>query len=130
MPEFEWQFTLVLLSNGVMIGLMYSLIALGFVCVPLPLAAQSPPPASTIGDLKSRTVGVHKDAAATPSVEKAMENYRRFLELQNTDPKLRAEAMRRLGDLNLDAGELTPVPYEGERSISALDSPRLVQNVL
>ena len=30
MPEFEWQFTLVLLSNGVMIGLMYSLIALGF----------------------------------------------------------------------------------------------------
>src|SRR5438128_2170427 len=33
MPEFEWQFTLVLLSNGVMIGLMYSLIALGFVLI-------------------------------------------------------------------------------------------------
>src|SRR5260370_28741431 len=31
MPEFEWQFTLVLLANGVMIGLMYALIALGFV---------------------------------------------------------------------------------------------------
>ena len=31
MPEFEWQFTLVLLTNGVMIGLMYALIALGFV---------------------------------------------------------------------------------------------------
>ena len=30
MPEFEWQFTLVLLTNGVMIGLMYALIALGF----------------------------------------------------------------------------------------------------
>ena len=29
MPEFEWQFTLVLLTNGVMIGLMYALIALG-----------------------------------------------------------------------------------------------------
>src|SRR5467141_2321347 len=28
MPEFEWQFTLVLLTNGVMIGLMYALIAL------------------------------------------------------------------------------------------------------
>ena len=27
MPEFEWQFTLVLLTNGVMIGLMYALIA-------------------------------------------------------------------------------------------------------
>src|SRR6187549_3980633 len=30
---FEWDFTLVLLVNGVLIGLMYSLIALGFVLV-------------------------------------------------------------------------------------------------
>src|SRR5256714_12673653 len=29
----EWQFSLLLLSNGVLIGLMYSLIALGFVLV-------------------------------------------------------------------------------------------------
>ena len=33
MPDFEWQFTLILLTNGVMIGLMYSLIALGFVLI-------------------------------------------------------------------------------------------------
>jgi branched-chain amino acid transport system permease protein len=33
MPELDWQFTLLLLSNGVMIGLMYTLIALGFVLV-------------------------------------------------------------------------------------------------
>jgi branched-chain amino acid transport system permease protein len=33
MPEFEWRFTLVLLTNGVMIGLMYALIALGFVLI-------------------------------------------------------------------------------------------------
>jgi len=33
MPEFEWQITLVLLTNGVMIGLMYALIALGFVLI-------------------------------------------------------------------------------------------------
>src|SRR6058998_3322852 len=30
---FDWQFALLLLSNGVLIGLMYSLIALGFVLV-------------------------------------------------------------------------------------------------
>jgi len=30
---FEWGFTLVLLTNGLLIGLMYSLIALGFVLV-------------------------------------------------------------------------------------------------
>jgi cellulose synthase operon protein C len=76
--------------------------------VPLLLAAQSAPqPApATIGDLARRKVEVHPDTLASPSVEKAMENYRRFLELQNTDPHLRAEALRRLGDLNLDAGEL------------------------
>ena len=33
MPELDWQFTLALIANGVMIGLMYTLIALGFVLV-------------------------------------------------------------------------------------------------
>jgi branched-chain amino acid transport system permease protein len=33
MPEFDLQFTLVLVTNGLMIGLMYALIALGFVLV-------------------------------------------------------------------------------------------------
>ena len=33
MPDFDWQFTLVLFTNGLMIGLMYTLIALGFVLV-------------------------------------------------------------------------------------------------
>ena len=33
MLDFDWQFTLVLFTNGVMIGLMYTLIALGFVLV-------------------------------------------------------------------------------------------------
>ncbi|HEV2097360.1 MAG TPA: branched-chain amino acid ABC transporter permease, partial [Stellaceae bacterium] len=33
MAGIDWQFTLVLLLNGVMIGLMYALIALGFVLI-------------------------------------------------------------------------------------------------
>jgi len=33
MPEFDWGFTVLLVSSGLMIGLMYSLIALGFVLV-------------------------------------------------------------------------------------------------
>jgi TolA-binding protein len=79
--------------------------------------AQSNPPPQTIGDLGARKVEVHKDTAASASAAKAMENYRRFLELQNTDPKLRAEAMRRLGDLNLDAGELERL----EREVTEVD---------
>jgi branched-chain amino acid transport system permease protein len=33
MPDFEWQFTVFLLTNGIMVGLMYALIALGFVLI-------------------------------------------------------------------------------------------------
>ncbi len=68
--------------------------------------------AQTIGDLAEHKVEVHKDTAASANVAGAMENYRRFLQLQNTDPKLRAEALRRLGDLNLDAGEMQRLEQE------------------
>src|SRR5580704_254951 len=76
------------------------------------LRAQSGSPPPTIGDLASKKVEVHKDTPADANASKAMENYKRFLELQNTDPKLRAEAMRRLGDLNLDSGELERLQTE------------------
>ena len=33
MPEFDLQFTILLVASGLMIGLMYALIALGFVLV-------------------------------------------------------------------------------------------------
>ena len=71
----------------------------------------------TIGDLSKRKVEVHKDSSAPGSSTKAMQNYQRFLELQQTDPKLRAEAMRRLGDLNLDAGEVERL----EKEVTAVD---------
>lgn len=73
--------------------------------------------APTIGDLTSRRVAVHRDTAASANAARAMENYRRFLELQHTDPKLRAEALRRLGDLNLDAGEMERL----EKEVTAVD---------
>src|SRR5215467_16199435 len=71
----------------------------------------------TIGDLTKRKVDVHKDNAAGGNSTRAMENYQRFLQLQNTDPKLRAEAMRRLGDLNLDAGEMERM----EKEVTTID---------
>jgi hypothetical protein len=66
----------------------------------------------TIGELKSRPVEVRKDTQVSATSSKAMENYKRFLELQKTDPELRAEAMRRLGDLNLESGELDRMSTE------------------
>jgi len=59
----------------------------------------------TIGDLSARPVVVQPDQKVEASASRAMDNYRRFLELQKTDPQLRAEALRRLGDLNMEAGE-------------------------
>jgi len=85
--------------------------------VPAPAPAQSSSGGQTIGDLTKRKVEVHRDTAASGSSTRAMENYQRFLELQNTDPKLRAEAMRRLGDLNLDAGEMERL----EKEVTAVD---------
>jgi len=83
----------------------------------------------TIKDLESRPVPVHTDAQVTSSSSKAMENYRRFLELQKTDPQLRAEALRRLGDLNLEAGEsermeseVTQIDLQGGEAIKLYSS--------
>src|ERR1700691_1028972 len=71
-----------------------------------------PKSAPTIQDLNARAVDVQSGAQPQASAAKAMDNYRRFLELQETDPKLRAEALRRLGDLNLEAGEFERMEKE------------------
>src|SRR5690349_7645662 len=78
------------------------------VCAGLVLNASAAAPKKkekAIGDLSSRPVVVQPDQKVEASATRAMENYRRFLELQKTDPQLRAEALRRLGDLNMEAGE-------------------------
>ena len=63
--------------------------------IPAARAQSSSAPAPTIKDLSKKKIEVHKDTPADANAAKAMENYKHFLELQNTDPKLRAEAMRR-----------------------------------
>ena len=78
----------------------------------LPAGAADQKSAPTISDLNGRAVDVQTGAQPQASAAKAMDSYRRFLELQATDPKLRAEAMRRLGDLNLEAGEFERMEKE------------------
>ena len=82
-----------------------------------PAVAADPKDTRTIKDLESHPVTVNKDTKLDVNASKAMDNYRRFLELQNTDPQLRAEAMRRLGDLNLDSGEIERM----EKEVTAVD---------
>jgi tetratricopeptide (TPR) repeat protein len=88
--------------------------ALLLCAVVLPAAPAPPPgkPAPTIGDLNAKSVPIQPNAIPNGGAVKAMENYRQFLKLQNTDPKQRAEALRRLGDLNLESGELERMANE------------------
>ena len=59
----------------------------------------------TIESLESRVVEVDVDAKIPASEDKAIESYREFLELASDDPVLRAEAMRRLADLEIETAE-------------------------
>jgi cellulose synthase operon protein C len=86
--------------------------------LPLARVAVAADSAPTIKDLESRPVTIKKDTKLDANATKAMDNYRRFLELQRTDPQLRAEAMRRLGDLNLDAGEVERM----EKEVNSIDT--------
>jgi cellulose synthase operon protein C len=82
---------------------------------PLPGIAANGSAPRTLKDLQKRTVEIRPQTADAQTQSKAMENYRRFLELQKTDPALRAEAMRRLGDLSLESGELERMESEVTR---------------
>jgi hypothetical protein len=78
----------------------------------------------TIAELSARPVVVQPDQKVEASSQRAMENYRRFLELQKTDPQLRAEALRRLGDLNMEAGEGDQAVHQPAQELSRLSTQR------
>src|SRR4051812_20076505 len=87
-------------------------ILLAALCAGLASAAPPKKKEKTIGEMAARPVVVQPDQKVEASSERAMDNYRRFLELQKTDPQLRAEALRRLADLNMEAGENTRMASE------------------
>jgi TolA-binding protein len=61
--------------------------------------------ADTIGDLQRKNVEI--PVVEPPAVDRraALEQYRQYLESPDGDPVTRLEALRRLGDLNLEEGE-------------------------
>jgi TolA-binding protein len=60
---------------------------------------------ATIESLEKKTVEIRPGKVIVNSSDLAREGYRDFLELVTDDPSLSAEAMRRLGDLELEAAE-------------------------
>jgi TolA-binding protein len=59
----------------------------------------------TIASLEDKDVEIRTGKVIVGSTDLARDNYRAFLDLVSEDPELRSEAMRRLGDLELDATE-------------------------
>ncbi len=59
----------------------------------------------TIASLDNKSVELRPGSIIVDSADRARDNYRAFLDLVSDDPELRAEAMRRLADLELEATE-------------------------
>ena len=74
-------------------------------------AAANKPPA-TIKDLEGQQVDVSPEPPKGVDSQKTMDSYRRFLDLNAGDAALRAEALRRLADLNLESGESERIERE------------------
>jgi tetratricopeptide (TPR) repeat protein len=72
-------------------------------------ATKNPP---TIKDLDSQQVDVNTEPPKNVDANKTMDSYRRFLDLNAGDAALRAEALRRLGDLNLESSESERIERE------------------
>jgi tetratricopeptide (TPR) repeat protein len=66
----------------------------------------------TIKDLETQQVEVNTDPPRNVDSNKTMDSYRRFLDLNAGDAALRAEALRRLGDLNLESSESERIERE------------------
>src|ERR1700722_9957611 len=78
---------------------------------PSTLSAAPKKPA-TIKDLDNQQVDVSPDPPQNVDAAKTMDSYKRFLDLNAGDAALRAEALRRLGDLNLESGESERIERE------------------
>jgi TolA-binding protein len=78
---------------------------------PATLSAAPKKPA-TIKDLDNQQVDVSPDPPQNVDSAKTMESYKRFLDLNAGDAALRAEALRRLGDLNLESSESERIERE------------------
>lgn len=95
------------------------------------IAADKKKPAPTLQDLAGKRVEVTPKAASGVTPQQAAAAYREFLDLQNADLKLRAEAMRRLGDLNVEANEGTATSVAEAASNQELqESITLYENLL
>ena len=90
--------------NGVVIATFYGVTLMGGLW---PFGGEDDPAKArdSIGQLETREVELKVEPSVIGGAASARDEYRRFLEISQDVPGLRMEAMRRLGDLSLVAGQ-------------------------
>ena len=96
-------------SAALLSGMSSAALAAVLFTAPSGAANKNPP---TIKDLESQQVDVNTEPPKNVDANKTMDSYRRFLDLNAGDAALRAEALRRLGDLNLESSESERIERE------------------
>jgi tetratricopeptide (TPR) repeat protein len=86
-------------------------VLIGF-ALALPAAVAAPKKPPTIKDLENQQVDVSPNPPQNVDSAKTMDSYKRFLDLNAGDAALRSEALRRLGDLNLESSESERIERE------------------
>jgi tetratricopeptide (TPR) repeat protein len=76
------------------------------------MLSAAPKKPATIKDLDNQPVDVNLDPPKNVDSAKTMDSYKRFLDLNAGDAALRSEALRRLGDLNLESSESERIERE------------------
>jgi cellulose synthase operon protein C len=88
-----------------------AILAAAMVLLPaMSVAAEKKP--ATIKDLDNQQVDINTDPPRNVDPAKTMDSYKRFLDLNAGDAALRSEALRRLGDLNLESSESERIERE------------------
>ncbi|HXI46956.1 MAG TPA: tetratricopeptide repeat protein [Steroidobacteraceae bacterium] len=76
------------------------------------MSVAAPKKPATIKDLDNQQVDISPDPPRDVDSAKTMDSYKRFLDLNAGDAALRSEALRRLGDLNLESSESERIERE------------------
>ncbi|HEY9024683.1 MAG TPA: tetratricopeptide repeat protein, partial [Burkholderiaceae bacterium] len=100
------------------VGLSRSLSAIALACLLAACASKrgtTPDNEPTLKTLAGRTVAVEKDAGVSANEEQAITAYKKFLDVTAQTPRApqRAEAMRRIGDLEMDSADTKSVTGQG-----------------
>src|ERR1700730_7209607 len=96
-------------AGAAVVAAAAAVLATAWLAAPGNAANKNPP---TIKDLDAQQVDVDTQPPKNVDANKTMDSYKRFLDLNAGDAALRAEALRRLGDLNLESSESERIERE------------------